>query len=170
MALVNPAGPHVVPVPQGVRLVASDLDGTLLLSDGSVGRRTRESLDRLSESDLDLIIVTGRPPRWISPIVEMTGHRGVGIAANGAVVLDLADGHVTEVFPMSGDDALEAVDRLRRDVPGMVFAVERARPGGRLAPTGGASYDALDATLADATEFALADGYTPRWPVPPRTT
>ena len=48
----------------------------------------------------------------------------------------------------------------------MVFAVERARPGGKLAPTGGASYDALDATLADATEFALADGYTPRWPVP----
>ena len=58
-----------VPVPGGTRLLASDLDGTLLLSDGSVGRRTREALDRLSESDLDLIIVTGRPPRWISPIV-----------------------------------------------------------------------------------------------------
>ena len=169
MARVNSPGQHIVPVPRGVRLIASDLDGTLLLSDGSVGQRTREALDRLSASDLDLIIVTGRPPRWISPIVEMTGHRGLGIAANGAVVLDLADGHVTEVFPMSGDDALEAVDRLRREVPGMVFAVERARPGGRLAPTGGASYDALDATLADATEFALADGYTPRWPVPPQT-
>ena len=169
MARVDSQGRYAVPVPSGVRLIASDLDGTLLLSDGSVGSRTRASLDRLSDSDLDLIIVTGRPPRWISPIVEMTGHRGVGIAANGAVVLDLADGHVTEVFPMTGDDALEAVDRLRREVPGMVFAVARARPGGRLAPTGGASYDALDATLADATEFALADGYTPRWPVPPET-
>jgi len=49
----------------------------------------------LRESELDLVIVTGRPPRWISPIVEMTGHRGVGIAANGAVVLDLADGRIT---------------------------------------------------------------------------
>lgn len=169
MARVDSAGRYIVPVPHGVRLIASDLDGTLLLSDGSVGSRTRASLDRLASSDLDLIIVTGRPPRWISPIVDMTGHRGVGIAANGAVVLDLADGHVTEVFPMSGDDALEAVDRLRREVPGIVFAVERARPGGRLSPTGGASYDALDATLADATEFALADGYTPRWPVPRET-
>ena len=108
MARVDSQGRYAVPVPSGVRLIASDLDGTLLLSDGSVGRRTREALDRLGDSDLDLIIVTGRPPRWISPVVEMTGHRGVGIAANGAVVLDLADGHVTEVFPMTGDDALEA--------------------------------------------------------------
>ena len=142
-------------------------EGTFTLSRDALARALEAA--KMKASELDLIIVTGRPPRWISPIVEMTGHRGVGIAANGAVVLDLADGHVTEVFPMSGDIALEAVDRLRQEVPGMVFAVERARPGGKLAPTGGASYDALDATLADATEFALADGYTPRWPVPPET-
>lgn len=158
-----------IPVPAGVRLLASDLDGTLLLSDGSVGERTRDALDAMRESDLDLVIVTGRPPRWISPVVEMTGHRGVGIAGNGGVVLDLADGRVTEVFPMTADIALETVERLRAAVPGVVFAVEKARPGGRLAPTGGWSYDAMDATLADATEFALADGYTPRWPVPPQT-
>ena len=169
MAGVDSTGRYDVAVPSGVRLIASDLDGTLLLPDGSVGARTRASLDALSASDVDLVIATGRPPRWISPVVEMTGHRGVGIAANGAVVLDLADGHVTEVFPITGERALEAVERIRSVMPGVVFAVERARPGGRLAPTGGSSYDALDATLADATEFALADGYTPRWPVPRET-
>lgn len=169
MAGVDSAGQYVVPVPPGVRLIASDLDGTLLLPDGSVGARTRASLDSLRESDVDLVIATGRPPRWISPVVEMTGHRGIGIAANGGVVLDLADGHVTEIFAIDQDTALAAVDRIRAALPGVVFAVERARPGGRLAPTGGASYDALDATLADATEFALADGYTPRWPVPRET-
>lgn len=158
-----------VPVPPGVRLIASDLDGTLLLPDGSVGARTREALDRLRESDLDFVIVTGRPPRWISPIVQMTGHRGVGIAANGGVVLDLADGRVTETFPLSADEALDAVDRLRAALPGVVFAVEMSRIGGQLAPTGGSSYDNLDAQLADATEFALGDGYTARWPVPPQT-
>lgn len=158
-----------VPVPAGVRLLASDLDGTLLLPDGSVGAHTRYALDALRDSDLDLVIATGRPPRWISPVVEMTGHRGLGIAANGGVVLDLADGRVTEVFPLSADQALDAVDRIRAVLPGAVFAVELAREGGRLAPTGGSSYDDLDATLADATEFALADGYTPRWPVPPET-
>jgi len=169
MACVDSRVSAVVPVPAGVRLIASDLDGTLLLPDGSVGARTRASLDALQDSDVDLVIVTGRPPRWISPVVEMTGHRGVGIAANGGVVLDLADGRVTEIFPIDRDLALAAVDRIRSVLPGAVFAVERARPGGRLAPTGGSSYDALDATLADATEFALADGYTPRWPVPRET-
>ena len=169
MAFVESEASHVIPVPPGVRLLASDLDGTLLLPDGSVGVRTREALDALRDSDLDLVIVTGRPPRWISPIVEMTGHRGVGIAANGGVVLDLADGRVTEIFPISRDDALASIERLRAVMPGVVFAVERSRPGGRLAPTGGSSYDDLDATLADATEFALGDGYTPRWPVPRET-
>ena len=158
-----------IPVPPGVRLIGSDLDGTLLLPDGSVGARTRAALDDLRDSDLDLVIVTGRPPRWISPVVEMTGHRGIGIGANGAVVLDLADGHVTDVFALETDTALEVVDRLRRALPGVVFAVERARPGGRLSPTGGAGYAALDASLADATEFAIAEGYTPRWPIPPGT-
>ena len=169
MAFMESEASPFIPVPSGVRLIASDLDGTLLMPDGSVGRRTRAALDDLRDSDLDLVIVTGRPPRWISPVVEMTGHRGVGIAANGAVVLDLADGHVTEVFPLTHDQALGAVERIRSALPGVVFAVERARPGGRLAPTGGSSYDDLDATLADATEFALADGYTPRWPVPRET-
>jgi hydroxymethylpyrimidine pyrophosphatase-like HAD family hydrolase len=169
MVDVDLPGRFAVPVPTGVRLIASDLDGTLLLPDGSVGERTRQSLDALRDSDIDLVIATGRPPRWISPIVDMTGHRGVGIAANGGVVLDLADGHVTEIFPLSEDQALAAIERARSALPGVVFAVERARPGGRLAPTGGSSYDALDATLADATEFALGDGYTPRWPVPRET-
>lgn len=158
-----------IPVPVGVRVIASDLDGTLLLPDGSVGMRTREALDALRDSDLDLVIVTGRPPRWISPIVHMTGHRGVGIGANGGVVLDLADGRVTETFPLSADVALDAVDRIRAALPGAVFAVEMSRIGGTLAPTDGASYDNLDAQLADATEFALGDGYTARWPVPPQT-
>jgi hydroxymethylpyrimidine pyrophosphatase-like HAD family hydrolase len=117
----------VIPVPPGVRLIGSDLDGTLLLPDGSVGARTRAALDDLRDSELDLVIVTGRPPRWISPVVEMTGHRGIGIGANGAVVLDLADGHVTDVFALKTDTALEVVDRLRRALPGVVFAVERAR-------------------------------------------
>ena len=156
-------------VPDDLRLIATDLDGTLLLPDGSVGVRTRTALDALRDSSLDLVIVTGRPPRWISPVVEMTGHRGIGIGANGGVIIDLADGHVTDVFAIDADTALEAVDRIRHAVPGAVFAVERARPGGRLAPTGGSSYDALDASLADATEFALADGYRPRWPVPEGT-
>ncbi|MFY9330321.1 MAG: HAD family hydrolase [Candidatus Nanopelagicales bacterium] len=158
-----------IPVPDDVRLIASDLDGTLLLPDGSVGARTRQALDELRDSDIDLVIVTGRPPRWIAPIVDMTGHRGIGIGANGGVVLDLANGEVLEVFALAAQVAAEAIDRLRHALPGVVFAVERARPGARLASTAGAAYDRLDSLPADPTEFALGDGYRPRWPVPADT-
>ena len=64
MARVDLSGRYVVPVPLGVRLIATDLDGTLLLPDGSVGERTRASLDLLKDSEVDLVIATGRPPRW----------------------------------------------------------------------------------------------------------
>jgi len=158
-----------IPVPDSVRVIASDLDGTLLLPDGSVGERTRAALDALRDSDLELVIATGRPPRWIAPIVTMTGHRGIGIGANGAVVLDLADGRVVDVFALPSALALESIDRLRHAMPGVVFAVERCSYDSRLSPTDGAPYDRLDSIPADATEFALGDGYNPRWPVPDGT-
>lgn len=162
--------PSAIPVPSGIRLIATDLDGTLLLPDGSVGPRTRAALDALRASDLDLVIATGRPPRWISPVVEMTGHRGVGIGANGGVVLDLADGVVTEIFAIAVDDGAEVVERLQRELPGVVFAVERARVGARLAPTGGQAVEDASWGPGDASEFALGEGYVPRWAIPPGVT
>lgn len=158
-----------IPVSESVRVIASDLDGTLLLPDGSVGERTKTALDALRDSDLELVIATGRPPRWIAPIVTMTGHRGIGIGANGAVVLDLADGRVLDVFALSADLAREAVDRLRHAMPGVVFAVERCGHDAQLDATDGAAYDMLDSLPADATQFALGEGYQPRWPVPDGT-
>lgn len=158
-----------IPVSDSVRVIASDLDGTLLLPDGSVGERTKTALDALRDSDLELVIATGRPPRWIAPIVTMTGHRGIGIGANGAVVLDLADGRVIDVFALEADLARESIDRLRHAMPGVVFAVERCDPNSRFGATDGAAYDMLDSLPADATQFALGEGYQPRWPVPEGT-
>ena len=47
------------------RLVASDLDGTLLDADGEVSVRTRRALDAVIASGVDVVLVTGRPPRWV---------------------------------------------------------------------------------------------------------
>ena len=40
---------------------------------------------------MDVVFVTGRPPRWLPPIAEVTGHRGLAVCANGALVVDLDD-------------------------------------------------------------------------------
>ncbi|CAB4931295.1 unannotated protein [freshwater metagenome] len=142
--------PPDVTLPPDVRMVATDLDGTLLLPDGTVGPRTRAALDRLRETDVDLVIVTGRPPRWLEGVAEMTGHRGIGIAANGALVLSLDDDRISDLFEVPVDVGLEIVHRVRSLVPGATFAVERAirRP---------------DHHSTDVTEFALGLGYVPRW-------
>ena len=33
--------------------------------------------------------MTGRPPRWMAPVAEATGHAGVAVCANGALLYDL---------------------------------------------------------------------------------
>ena len=58
------------------RLVATDLDGTIVASDGSVSPRTVAALAAVEEAGWHLVLVTGRPPRWMAPVVEATGHRG----------------------------------------------------------------------------------------------
>lgn len=149
MASVSDERAAGVVVPEGVRMVATDLDGTLLLPDGSVGPRTRAALDRLRETDIDLVIVTGRPPRWLDGVAHMTGHRGIGIAANGGLILGLDDDRIHQIFELPASVGIEAVHRLRAVVPGATFAVERAvRRAGH---------------TTDLTEFGLGLGYRPRW-------
>ena len=75
-------------------VVASDLDGTLLRPDMTVSQYTRDVLHRVVRSGRLLVFVTGRPPRWMPPVIDTTGHDGMAVCANGAVTMDLAAGEV----------------------------------------------------------------------------
>jgi HAD superfamily hydrolase (TIGR01484 family) len=120
-----------VPAP---RLVATDLDGTLVRSDQSISDRTRAVLERVEAAGSVLVLVTGRPPRWMAPVVEATGHRGLAVCANGAIVYDLHTERVVRSHLIDAEAAAEVVAALRRDVPGIAFAVEKGPvdgvPGG----------------------------------------
>jgi hydroxymethylpyrimidine pyrophosphatase-like HAD family hydrolase len=129
------------------RLVATDLDGTLVRSDGTVSGRTRAALAAVEEAGSVLVMVTGRPPRWMAPVVEETGHRGLAVCANGAVVYDLHTERVVHASLLDADAASAVVAALRRDVPGVAFAVERGPVDG--VPGG----------------FAREHAYVPRWDV-----
>ena len=80
-----------------MRMVACDLDGTIVRPDGTVSRRTKEALTACERSDVQVVFVTGRPPRWVLPIAELTGHRGTVLCGNGAAVLDLTTGQVVGI-------------------------------------------------------------------------
>ncbi len=107
-----------------MRMVASDLDGTLVREDLTVSARTVAVLAACADRGVDVVFVTGRPPRWMAQIADLTGHRGLAICANGASLYDLVSGEVVRSSPMAADQALIAAEVLRAAMPEAVFALE----------------------------------------------
>ena len=70
-----------------------------------------------------------RPPRWMGPVIEQTGHRGLAVCANGALVYDLHTETVVEEHLLEPEIAAAVVHALRDAVPGLAFAVERGERG-----------------------------------------
>jgi Cof subfamily protein (haloacid dehalogenase superfamily) len=107
------------------RLVATDLDGTMVGSDGGISARTIAALARIERAGATLVFVTGRPPRWIGAVASAVAHRGLAICANGALVYDLRTERIVRARLIPAEVIAEAAARLRAAVPGVAFAVER---------------------------------------------
>jgi Cof subfamily protein (haloacid dehalogenase superfamily) len=107
-----------------MRMVATDLDGTIVRPDGTISQRTIAAFDACERAGVDVVFVTGRPPRWMDAVVEQTGHRGLALCANGALVYDLATEQAVRSHPISRADVLEVHRRLAEAVPDATFALE----------------------------------------------
>ncbi|MDL4773593.1 MULTISPECIES: HAD family hydrolase [Thermomonosporaceae] len=110
--------------PTPPRLIATDLDGTIVRSDGTISARTVAALAQVERAGALLVMVTGRPPRWMTEIAAAVDHRGIAICANGAVVYDLHTETVLRARMIEPDVIAEAVERLRAADPELRFAVE----------------------------------------------
>jgi Cof subfamily protein (haloacid dehalogenase superfamily) len=108
----------------GVRLVACDLDGTIVDAQGQISARTLAAFAECERQGVQVVFVTGRPPRWLAPVAKLTGHRGMALCGNGAVVLDLATNQVVQADPLSPATVLAVTEKLRAVLPGIVFALE----------------------------------------------
>jgi Cof subfamily protein (haloacid dehalogenase superfamily) len=107
------------------RLVATDLDGTLLHSDGTVTAYTREVLDELDRRGVHVVFVTGRPIRWMDSLWDAVGGHGLAICSNGGIVYDVARHGVRNARTIDPQTCLEVATLLRRAIPGTSFAVEK---------------------------------------------
>ena len=110
--------------PRSVRMVATDLDGTIIPHGQGISTRTRAALDACTTAGMRVVFVTGRPPRWLAPVVEVTHHLGFAICANGSITLDLETDAVVSLHSITNEVATEVALRLRAVVPDVVFAVE----------------------------------------------
>ncbi|HEX2350746.1 MAG TPA: Cof-type HAD-IIB family hydrolase [Ktedonobacterales bacterium] len=107
------------------RLIATDLDGTLLRDDRSLSARTRQTLAKVQAAGIALVQVTARPPRFVKLLAEEVGLRGAAICCNGALVYDITSGALVEHAPLASADACALVVALREAFPEVTFAIER---------------------------------------------
>jgi Cof subfamily protein (haloacid dehalogenase superfamily) len=105
------------------RLIASDMDGTLLRRDDTVGAATVAELARWRAEGVPIVLATGRPPRWMRRIREVLGS-GTAVCCNGAVLLDLATFTIVDEDALAPEVLQDVVAGLRRRQPGTRFGVE----------------------------------------------
>jgi hypothetical protein len=134
---------------QAPRLVATDVDGTLLDPDDQVTARAAAVIGRLVAAGVGFVLVTGRPPRWIPPVVAQLGVARLAVCANGGVLYDAVDDRVLWARTLDpatlADLAAAAADAL----PGCGLAVERV---------GASAFD------TDSAPFVAEPGYRHAWP------
>ncbi|MGO4956827.1 Cof-type HAD-IIB family hydrolase [Luteococcus sp. Sow4_B9] len=110
-----------------IRLVATDLDGTLLQSDKTINAWTRSVLDAVQDRGVAVVPVTARQPRGLAPIAQACGLTGWAICVNGALAQHLGTGEVAFEHLVQPDALQRLTDAATRQIPGTVFATVRDR-------------------------------------------
>jgi Cof subfamily protein (haloacid dehalogenase superfamily) len=141
---------------QEPRLVACDVDGTLLDPAARVSPRTAAAVRRVLAAEVPFVLVTGRPPRWIPPVVDELGHAGLAVCANGAVLYDAAADRVQEAVTLPPVQLRDLADALADAIPGCTLAVER--------PTRSAAPEPDDFVVEADYEHPWASAATPTAP------
>lgn len=135
-------------------LIASDVDGTLLDDDEKVSARTRAVVTAAVESGAEFMIATGRPPRWVQPVVDALGFAPMAVCANGAVLYDPANDRIVSARTLTTDVLAELAEIATRAIPGAGLAVERV---------GNSAHDAA------TPQFVSSPGYEHAWLNPDNT-
>lgn len=135
-------------------LVATDVDGTLLDPAERVSPRTRAAVRAVVESGAQFVLATGRPPRWVAPVVDDLGFAPMAVCANGAVVYDPGTDRIVAARTLSAEALNELAAIATRLIPGAGLAVERV---------GRSAHDAA------TPQFVSSPGYEHAWLNPDNT-
>src|SRR5215217_2189438 len=101
--------------PERIRLVAVDLDGTLLTDSKRVSGRTVEAFKCLPGRGARVVIASARPPRSVRHIYQELGLDTLTINYNGALIWDEPNQRVVYHQPMDCTTARDVID-LGRDM------------------------------------------------------
>jgi Cof subfamily protein (haloacid dehalogenase superfamily) len=107
-----------------IRMVATDLDGTLLTPEGVVSGRTAEAVKAARRAGIHVVPATGRPPKSVWDLASAAGLGPLGVCSNGAALVDLDTKTVVAVDEIPGRDICDVVSVLRELDPSVRFAVD----------------------------------------------
>lgn len=107
------------------RVIALDLDGTLLTPQKTLLPSSVDALKRAQEVGYQLLIVTGRHHVAIHPFYQALGLDTPAICCNGTYLYDYQAKKVLESEPLPVDRALQLIDLLdEHDVHGLMYVDE----------------------------------------------
>lgn len=114
------------------KLVASDLDGTLLDENGLVSPRTRDALEACWDAGIPVVGVTGRGPRLLDTVKAALDHRGIAVLSQGGFVVDLERDEVLRTVALPRAQAVRVVEAIEAVAGDVVLAVEDAAEQGEV--------------------------------------
>jgi Cof subfamily protein (haloacid dehalogenase superfamily) len=108
------------------KLVATDLDGTLLNAAGEVSPRTRAALEACWDAGIPVVGVTGRGPRLLDSVRAALDARGIAVLAQGGFVVDLERDEVLRTVGLPRNQAQAVIEGIEGAAGDLIVAVEEA--------------------------------------------
>ena len=107
------------------RLVATDLDGTLLRTDDTVSERTRAALAGVTAAGAAHIVVTGRAVPWTRHILDDLGYDGLAVCGQGAQVYHAGEHRLLTSVTLDRQLAGLALSKIEAEVGPLLLAASR---------------------------------------------
>ncbi|MGG9647466.1 sugar-phosphatase [Escherichia coli] len=135
-----------------IRLIASDLDGTLLTNNHTVSDKNRANIRLAVDNGVQFILASGRPWLGIRPYIKELGLDIPGnycISNNGALIHDASDGTVLNAHTLNFDDYLE-LEALSRKIGVHIH---------------GATLDKIITTNTDISPYTVRESFLTNMPL-----
>ena len=106
------------------KLIALDLDGTLLTSRGDVSERNVAALQAVADLGHHVVIATGRPLHLVADLAEQLGTSvSHVVGTNGSMIGTFPDGQLLRLMGFDIELARLAIEAFRASLPGTGFAL-----------------------------------------------